>query len=148
MGLDDTKNYVGFEYWSNAFIAPFSQTLERTIPSRTCQVISLVEVKDVPQVIGTSRHIAQGVDDLVATEWNADKKMLKGTSRVTGNDPYEIRLAAQKETGAWTCTKATVSKKDRKAGVNITILEQDGWKLRVQIDAPANREIHWKLSFQ
>jgi hypothetical protein len=148
MGLDDTKNYVGFEYWSNAFIDPFTHVLERTVPSRTCQVISLVEVKKVPQVIGTSRHIAQGVDDLVATEWNADEKLLAGTSHITGGDPYEIRIAAQNGDGSWKCVEATVSEKDREAGVKIRILEQDGWKLRIQVDSAENREIHWELSFK
>ncbi|VGO18594.1 Alpha-galactosidase [Pontiella sulfatireligans] len=148
VGLDESKQYVGFEYWSNSFIDPFSKTLERTVPSRTCQVISLVEVKDEPQVIGTSRHITQGVMDLLSTEWSAGEKSLSGRSLVVGSDPYEIRVAARKSGGAWTCTKAVVSKKDRRAGVKIKMVEQDGWKLRVQIDAPENREVQWKLLFK
>lgn len=148
MGLDASKRYVGFEYWSNSFVDPFSTVLERTVPARTCQVISFVAVTDKPQVIGTSRHIAQGAVDLMGTKWDGKKKSLQGTSLVTGNDPYEIRLAAQKGSNAWKCAEAGVSKTDQLAGVKIKIVEQDGWKLRVQIDAPENRKVQWQLLFK
>ena len=107
-----------------------------------------MEVKDEPQVIGTSRDIAQGAVDLMGTRWDAEKNSLEGASLVTGNDPYEIRLATQKSFSVWKCAKAVVSNNDQKAGVKIRIVEQNGWKLRVQTDAPQNRKVQWKLLFE
>ena len=43
LGLDGSKKYVGYRVWDNTFIDPFSASSERTVPSRTCQVVSLVE---------------------------------------------------------------------------------------------------------
>jgi hypothetical protein len=147
IGLDGSKSYVGFEYWSSEFIDPFTGVLERTVPARTCQIISLVEVANEPQVIGTSRSISQGAVDLGKTEWDAVGKQLQGASLITRNDPYEIRMAAMKGSRAWKASGVSVSKKDRAAGVKIEILEQRGWKLRVQIESPENREVHWTVQF-
>lgn len=145
IGLDGSKQYVGYEYWSGEFVEPFGGKIERTVEPRTCQIFALAEVAKVPQVLGTSRSISQGAVDLLETKWK--RKKLIGRSLVTKNDPYEIRIAAMKGKGARTCKSVSVSEADEKAGVKIKIVEQDGWKLRVQIDAPENREVQWTASF-
>lgn len=116
LGLDGSKKYVGFEYWDNTFIDPFSARLERTVPARTCQVVSLVEMRDEPQVIGTSRHITQGVMDLLSTEWNAGEKSLAGRSLIVGGDPYEIRVAAQRGDGGGNASRRWYRRKTRRPG--------------------------------
>ncbi len=53
-----------------------------------------------------------------------------------------------KDGGSWKAVRVVVSKQDRNSGVKIKILEKDGWKLRVQIDAPENREVAWTVGFE
>ena len=101
-----------------------------------------------PQVIGTSRHITQGVMDLLNAEWNAGEKSLAGRSLIVGSDPYEIRVAAQTGRRGVEMHRGGGVEEDQEAGIKIKIVEQDGWKLRVQIDARKSREVQWELSFE
>ena len=71
--------------------------------------------------------------------------------QIVGRDPYELRVAGLDETGAkWQFTNATVSAKDRAAGVVIAskpaVAGEGGW-CRVRISAKESRVVRWTLEF-
>ena len=145
IGLPAAKAYVGFDYWADEFVEPFSDKLEATLPAASCRILAVRPLASHPQVIGTSRHITQGVTDLIAERWDADTKRLTGTSDVVGGDPYEIRIAAMGEMGSWRARPTIFGVSD---GVTIKLVEQDGWKTRVRIDAPQSCRVIWTVEFK
>jgi hypothetical protein len=148
IGLEAGKRYVGFDFWANAFVEPFSGIVRATLPAGGCKILSLRPVSDVPQLVGTSRHITQGIIDVKKEAWDAPAKSLNGTSEVVGGDPYELRIAAMKNDGVWQFRSAQVSEADRQAGVTIQRLSQDGPYLRIVIDSKSNRTVDWKIAFE
>lgn len=148
IGLESGRRYVGFDFWANAFVEPFSGMVRATLPAGGCKILSLRPVSDVPQLAGTSRHITQGIIDVRQENWDQATKSLMGTSDVVGGDPYELRIAAMKTEGHWACRLVQVSDADKLAGVTIIVVSQEGPYLRVKIESRQNREVEWKIAFE
>lgn len=92
LGLPPQKTYEAFDFWGNKLLRPIQGKLESELPGAGCQVLSLRETAAHPQVISTSRHLTQGLVDLVSETWDPATLTLRGTSRMVAGDPYEIRI--------------------------------------------------------
>jgi hypothetical protein len=139
-------DYIGFDYWENKFIWPFSGVLKAELQPSSCRVIAVRPLLERPQLVSTSRHITQGVVDVIKQEWDSRTKVLSGKSKVVGADPYELRIFVPTG-GFWQVTSADVSNVDRKTGVAVQI-KQTGPEIRIRIDSPENREVTWKVAFK
>jgi len=137
-----TGKYVGFDYWADAFVAPFDTTLKATLPGGSCRVIAVRPVEGRPVLVSTSRHITQGVIDVQAETWDAASKTLSGVSTLVAGDPYELRIFVPKLVVA-TAT-ATAEGKDA-----MTIkLKQEGPHLRVKFTSATGGKATWKIVFK
>ncbi len=144
LGLNPEKKYIGFDYWADQFVAPFKGTLSAELQPGSCSVISLREYSDRPVVVSTSRHITQGIVDLIKEEWNGKKKSLTGTSRLVANDPYEIRMTVPSGKKSWKLTSFTPQNKI----VKITKQEQNGQMIRVSMVSTENTDLNWSAVFE
>jgi hypothetical protein len=99
IGLDATKQYIGYDFWERKFVGAFSRQLRQTVPAGSCRVIAVRLKKPYPQLISTSRHIAQCMIDVFEERWDPVTKTLSGISRVAGGDPYELRIALPESGG-------------------------------------------------
>ncbi len=93
IGLPEAKRYVAFDFWGNRLLPPIEGRLKVTLPPTSCMILAVRPEADHPQVISTSRHVTQGMVDLLEEKWDAATKTLSGRSRVVAGDPYEIRVA-------------------------------------------------------
>jgi len=146
LGLSADKLYAAFDYWANAAIPHFKGSLATKLPKHACQVLAIREVTDRPLVLSTSRHITQGVVDILAETWDPAARSLAGTSKVVAGDPYELRVLTTSTAGAWKPAAAEVSDADRAAGVKVS-LKTDGDLCRVTVNSPASRDVKWKVVF-
>jgi len=94
IGLPKARGYVAFDYWADRFLPPLAGTLEAEVSAGSCRVLAVRPAADHPQVVSTSRHITQGVVDLVEERWDSVARTLSGTSRLVAGDPYEVRIVA------------------------------------------------------
>ena len=85
--------------------------------------------------------------DVVAAEWDAKTKVLRGRSKVVGGDPYELRIFAGDAAKPWKAKAAAVSAGDEKAGVT-AVVQQSGLNARVKIISPQSREVAWQVAFE
>jgi len=139
--------YVGFDYWADQFVPPFSGELEVELRPSSCRVISFRPLGDRPVLVSTSRHVTQGIVDVDQESWNSRKKEMRGKSKVVSEDPYELRIFAPTGAGRWQVRSADVSQVDSQAGVTIEP-EQAGPEIRIIINSPENRSVSWKVVFQ
>src|SRR5262249_41111570 len=82
LGLSDRTEYVACDYWSDRLVSPFRGKLQQTLAPHSCAVLAVRPVADHPQLLSTSRHITQGVVDVLEEKWDADARALSGVSRV------------------------------------------------------------------
>jgi hypothetical protein len=145
LGIPDAQNakFVGFDYWGNAFIPAFSGKTDFDVPPGTCKIIALRRASDHPELLSTSRHVSQGLADVIEANWDAAKHTLRGKSKLVGNDPYELRIDA----ASMKVADASVSADDHGAGVTAAQANQQGRQVRVSITSPATREVTWEVHF-
>ncbi len=86
---EDIRYHV-FEFWGKRYNGQFEDGFSVTLPIRTCEVYSVREALGHPQVISTSRHITQGVIDLVELVWDETNNELHGSSLLVRSDPYRL----------------------------------------------------------
>jgi hypothetical protein len=147
IGLSPAKEYVGFDFWTNKFIPPFSGALTATLPGASSRIMAIRPVSDFPQLLSTSRHVTQGIVDVVGEKWNAGKSQLSATSKVVGNDPYELRIVVPSSEKSWRATGIQVSAEDIAAGVKAEI-KQDGPRIRAALSSPVSRDVKWQVTFE
>jgi hypothetical protein len=84
--------------------------------------------------------------DIFEQDWNSQRKILSGKSKVVGSDPYEIRIFAPNDKIYWQVRRVDVSKEDKQAGVTIKT-KQMGPEIRIIINSPENRSVSWEIIF-
>lgn len=143
----EKDRYVGFDYWENTFVPPFAGRLKATLRPASCRVISIVPYEHRPQLVGTSRHVTQGVLDVKSIQWDAVKQVLRGTSVMVAGDPYELRITAPPVgREVWSARSATASRVDPPGALKVQV-KQAGPTVRVTIDGPKGGEVRWAVSF-
>jgi hypothetical protein len=145
LGLPAAREYVGFDYWANAFVAPFRDTLNVALPPHGCKIIAVRPVLDHPFLLSTSRHVTQGMTDIAREEWKG--RTLSGESRVVGGDAYELRVYAPAAPRDWKAVRVEVSAEDRAAGVTANV-HQAGSEVRVALTTPQSRGVRWQVVFE
>ncbi|HNQ88726.1 MAG TPA: alpha-galactosidase [Verrucomicrobiota bacterium] len=142
IGLPAAEEYVAFDFWANTFIPPFRGVLTSELPPASCRVLAVRPIAGHPQVLSTSRHVTQGILDVIEETWDAAARTLSGTSRVVGGDPYELRIALPAGPPAWRAADVVLSPDALEAGVKTRIAQQgSGW--RVTIESPSSRDVRW-----
>ncbi|MDD4873073.1 MAG: alpha-galactosidase, partial [Kiritimatiellae bacterium] len=121
IGLSGQAEYMAYEYWSNKLLGPFKGNLKQTLAPASCAVLSLKPVTDHPQLISTSRHITQGIVDVVEEKWDVKARELSGISKVVAGDDYELRIITAASEGACKAVSAEISAKDQRAGVTVSM---------------------------
>ena len=84
-----------------------SPQLAEPLTARGCELLAVRSVAEHPVVLSTSRHLTQGLVDIVAEEWDESTATLSGRSRVVAGDRYELRLAWN-ATDDWTPRDGTL----------------------------------------
>lgn len=147
IGLPGGSKYLAFDFWAGAMLPPLESALKLTLPPQSCAVLAVRALADHPQLLSTSRHVTQGMVDVLAERWDGDARQLSGLSRVVGGDDYELRIATYTSGGTWQMVGAEVAAEDRQVGVTVAVREEAGL-VRATIRSPVSREVHWQVSFQ
>ncbi len=92
IGLPKAEKYVAFDFWGNKMLPVFSDKLTVEVPPASCLVLAVRPVLDHPIVLSTSRHITQGIVDIMEESWDENSGTLSGVSDVVVGEPYELRI--------------------------------------------------------
>jgi hypothetical protein len=145
LGLPSAPEYVAFDFWGNTFLPPLRE-ISAELPPASCRVLAIRPVADVPQLISTSRHVTQGMIDVLDERWDGAARALHGVSRVVGGDPYELRIVAPTGAGSWMVRDVHVVSDDAAAQVNATF-QQEGNQVRVHFTSRVDGDVHWKVQY-
>jgi len=136
---------VGFDFWENEFIPPFSGALRLRMRPSSCRVVALHALEERPQMLSTSRHVTQGAMDLLALAWDGNARTLSGRSAVVADDAYQLRMTAPPAPAAWRAVSATAVGVD--GGPVSTELEQNGPWVRLTLRTNVSGEVDWSVTF-
>ncbi len=146
IGLPPAQDYVAFDFWANTFVAPFHGPLTASLPGNSSRILAVRPVSAFPQLLSTSRHVTQGIVDVIGEKWDNAKSELSATSKVVADDPYELRIVVPAAGKSCRATGIRVAAADQAAGVKVEI-KQDGTQLRATITSPVSRDVKWTVAF-
>lgn len=144
IGLDGRQTYAAYDFWADRLLPAFETQVRQELPPESCRVLALRPVAKHPQLISTSRHITQGMVDVLAESWSPGRAALSGRSRVVANDAYELRIL----TSGWVLSRAEISAADSAAGVKVLETRQADGLLRVRLLSPLSRPVQWRVDFR
>jgi hypothetical protein len=147
LGLPPSDEYIAFDFWNRVFLKPFKGTLESSVPGAACRILAVRPLLPRPFLLSTSRHVSQGIVEVLEEHWDEAGKTLSGRSRIVGGDPYELRIAAFAPGKIWSVDAVEVSGDDRAAGVKMAFTETGGC-VRASIESAASREVNWSVRFK
>jgi hypothetical protein len=140
LGLDAKNKYVAFDYWNNKLVPVIQDKLQVSVPGQSCCVLAVRPVANHPQLISTSRHITQGIVDVLDEKWNEGTKTLSGRSKVVAGDPYELRIVLPNDN--WNATAADSPNEAKPT------LSQNGTLVRAMVQPANSGEITWSVQFK
>ena len=88
LGLDPSKPYTAFEFWSGTWEGLIVGGIGCEIPMRTVRLIALWEAAEHPHFVGDDRHITQGAVELNDLKWNAAAKTYALDVKAIGGFPF------------------------------------------------------------
>jgi hypothetical protein len=144
LGLPDDQLIHVFDFWNKEYLGAWKQAMLVEAPPTSCRVLTLVPAGQGIQLVSTSRHITQGWVDLLSLEENADRKIVKGTSRVVKGDPYQLSFAFPRGTN-YVIKRA--SARVGGAEMPLRISNHQGWAT-AQLISPASDQVEWEVTFE
>jgi hypothetical protein len=137
--LDPAKTYHVYDFWNDHYvgICKGSERLDQKLRPGEARMLSVREVTPHPRVISANRHVMQGYVDMEDEKWDKRKKILSGTSKVVGGDPYIITIAP----GSFLPEKVSTSNPD----ATISLTKGDNGLIKIKIESAINTTINWKL---
>lgn len=105
LGLETDKPYLAFDFWRSKFLGEVSGSLLfRELAEGTCQAVSFRPSLARPQVLGTDRHLGQGVCEYEGVRWS--RNTLSGTMKRGNGQAWSLYLHVPK---GWKLGTAEVS---------------------------------------
>lgn len=139
LGLEQGKEYLLYEFWSDTFLGVVSDTVKfgPIDPKFNCQLFCIRPLQSNPQVLATSRHISCGATDLSWVTWNQGS--LSGTSKTVPGDEYTLVI---NEPAAYSTPVITLT------GGTLISDRRDGTVRRIRMLSPDGTEIAWKIDYK
>jgi hypothetical protein len=137
--LDPDKEYIVYEFWSRQLIGTFKgKFVTRALSPYDCDVYSIVEKRDQPVLISTSRHVRQMAFDIKDLAWDGRQRVLRGVSRAVAGDPYQLRIYLPDGFAAKRVELSDGLSAKMAAG---------GSLLNVDYTASSGKDVEWKVFF-
>ena len=133
IGLSPVAEYVAFDFWRDQSLPPFHGTLKATLAAGSCRVLAVRPVAAHPQLLSTSRHVTQGLVDVIEEKWDEPTMTLSGSSRLVAKDPYELRVVVPVGENSWHAMAPA---------------RQEGPNVRLVLSEPAGGEMKWQIRFE
>jgi hypothetical protein len=141
LGLDPAKKYYVYDFWNDrlAGVLPGSGRLEQELRPGEARMMSVHEAEANPQFISTSRHVMQGLVDMVKCAWVDGARELRGTSKVIGGEAYRVVIALNGRR-----PKKAVAEGARAA---VRVVDEAAGLAELTLDRPQNGDTAWSIFF-
>lgn len=144
-GLNENMQYHAFDFWANHPLPDIENSISSDLPAESCQLIAIRAKLNHPVVVSTSQHVTQGMIDLLAEKW--ENNTLSGTSKLIGEDYYEMRIAGINDGAPRKLEEALVIENSGEAKIKILQTSDSGW-IRVAIYSEKDQLVKWQLKFK
>lgn len=90
----EAGDYLLFDFWRRAFLGRAREGFFLDLPACASRVVAVRRDLGRPQLLSTTRHIAQGALEVRRLAYDAERQTLSGACEVTAGDDYALYLYA------------------------------------------------------
>ena len=90
LGLEPGKTYLAFDFWNQRFAGEVRNALDVHVERGSVTLLALHAATGTPQVLSTSRHIAQGAIELEDVQWHEASRTLTGISTGPAGSEHDV----------------------------------------------------------
>lgn len=80
LGLDEAQTYLAFDFWKQRFAGALTGELHARVDPGGVTLLALHAATGRPQLLSTSRHVAQGAIEIEDLQWDERSRSLSGVS--------------------------------------------------------------------
>jgi hypothetical protein len=142
LGLDPSKVYLAFDFWKQRFVGEVGNELRLTVQPGSVTLLALHAATGVPQLLSTSRHVAQGAIELEDVQWSAAQRTLSGLSLGPPGSAHDVFVYVP-EDHAWSWEKPARGRDH--AGYSLKLV--DAHVVRVHVRFERESRVAWKIDF-
>jgi len=130
---------AAYDVWRDARLADLGARLALSLGPHACTVLSLRRPRRAPFVLGSTRHVVQGLLDLEDERWDGRRRVLSARSTLLDGRPYAVTVAVPRgfEAGEVRADPDT----------DVALETADGGAVRLVFPAPPREGVDWEIAF-
>ncbi|MBI2300315.1 MAG: hypothetical protein HYU66_15445 [Armatimonadetes bacterium] len=78
LGLDPTKEYLVYDFWSQQPVGRFRGAIGLRVAPTTGRALAIHPIGDRPFIVATDRHVTMGAAELANVHWDGNARTLSG----------------------------------------------------------------------
>jgi len=138
LGIAGSK-FAAYDVWQNTPLPDLGDKLTARLEPHGVLVAALRPAAPHPQLIGTTRHVVQGVVDVAEESWDQGSRTLRARSTNLDARPYAVTIAVPRGLRPSAC----------KADLPCTMKTLPSGHVRVAWkENPEGRDIRWEIAFR
>ncbi len=138
LGLDAAQTYLVYDCWNRVLHRDVRGQMSAKVPGHGNALLAVYADTGHPQLVYSSRHLAQGGIGLEQLQWDATAKTLSGVAHLVGTDPTELVVAVPE---GFVFTSASVT-----GGITFNIGNENA-VIRLEIQGSESEIAHWSIRF-
>ena len=140
MGFAENALVHVFDFWNSEYLGAIRKGIFVSVAPASCKVLTLMSADENIKLISTNRHITQGFVELSKINYEKERNIYSGTSKVLKNDNYEIYFTFPKGKN-FMITEATAD------GIIPQVSNHQNWAT-VRFQSSETKEINWQVKFE
>ncbi len=138
LGIGGSK-FAAYDVWQNTPLADLGDKLTARLEPHGVLVAAVRPAAPRPQLVGTTRHVVQGVVDVAEESWDQGSRTLRARSTNLDARPYAVTVAVPRGLRPSAC----------KADLPCTMKNLPSGHVRVEWkENPEGRDIRWEIAFK
>jgi hypothetical protein len=142
LGLDSSETYLAFDFWKQRFVGEVKGELGAKIEPGSVTLLALHAATGAPQLLSTSRHVAQGAIELEDVRWNEIDRCLGGISSGPPGSAHDVFVYVPGDR-PWTWERP--ARVRDYAGFSLKWVDSNVVRVRVRFEDGARAP--WKVAF-
>ena len=130
---------AAYDVWEGVRRDDVQGRLALSLPPHATTVLSLRRPRRTPFVLGSTRHLVQGVMDLEDERWDGRRRLLSARAVLLDDRPYEVTIALPAG------FRPAAARCEPDASITVDLAEQGAARLRIA--RPPGAELNWSVQF-
>jgi hypothetical protein len=141
LGLDSGQVYFGFDFWKQRFIGKVAGELSARVEPGSVTLLALHTVTGVPQLLSTSRHVAQGAIEIEDVLWNDSERTFSAISTGPLRSTHDVFVYIPGD-HPWTWAGRHVQVRDF-PGYSLKLVDANVMRVHVRFENESR--VPWKI---